>query len=55
MSSITENDMLNCKYCEYKADEDGFYEPHCSKSGLPCDTVLRYGDEDCELQKGEVV
>lgn len=52
---IKEVDMWNCPNCEAVAVEEGedtIYLPGCKKSGLLCETVLRYADEDCDLQNG---
>ena len=49
MNSITETDMWLCDHVIAITDKDGMTIPACDKSGLPCDQVLQYGDEDCEL------
>jgi hypothetical protein len=49
MNRITETDMWLCDHVIAITDKDGMTIPACEKSGLPCDQVLRYGDEDCEL------
>ena len=53
MNIIEQSDMWMCKHCIAKEDADGFTVPACDKSGLPCETVLQYGDEDCDLQGGK--
>lgn len=48
---ITDDDMWNCKHCIAGTDEYGFTVPFCDKGGIPCDDVLQYADEECDLQQ----
>jgi hypothetical protein len=50
---ITTDDMWSCKHCTAGIDDDGMTVPCCGKSGIPCEDVLQYGDEDCDLQGDE--
>lgn len=54
MNIIEKSDMWACKHCIAGVDySDGNIVPACDKSGLSCETVLQYGDEDCDLQGGK--
>lgn len=55
MDMIKEVDMWNCSHCKAIVIEEGdekIYLPGCKKNDLLCETVLRYGDEECDLQNG---
>ena len=53
MQYLTNNDILLCKYVEIHNDhETGIYNV-CSLSGLPCEDVLRYSDENCKYERCE--
>lgn len=51
---MTDAELFLCIYATAGEDEEGFTVPVCTLSELPCDVVLRYGDEGCKYTKGEV-
>ena len=53
MTYLKDDDLWACKYVDAKEDDECFTVPHCSLCGLPCDDVLRYGDEGCRYTKGD--
>ena len=51
---LTNIDILMCKNVEVKMDQDMNMVMTCSLSGLPCEDVLRYADEDgCAYEREE--
>ena len=49
---MTDDELYMCKYSTAGEDQDGFTVPFCTLSDMPCDDVLRYGDEGCIYSKG---
>ena len=49
---MTDDEMYMCKYSTAGEDQDGFTVPYCTLCNLPCEMVLRYGDEGCIYSKG---
>ena len=51
---ITTDDLYMCKHCVASEDSYGMMIPACGLNyGLPCDDVLRYGDEGCKYEREE--
>ena len=46
---MTNDDIWKCKYVTAGEDKDGITVPCCTLCGMPCEDVLRYGDDGCVL------
>lgn len=51
---LTDGDLYMCKHCVASDDIYGMTIPACClNQGLPCDDVLRYGDDGCKYERAE--
>ena len=48
---MSEFELWMCKYAGAGEDKDGITIPWCTLNDLPCEDVLRYGDEGCKYTK----
>lgn len=48
---MSEFELWMCKYAGAGEDKDGITIPWCTLNDLPCEDVLRYGDEGCKYSK----
>ena len=51
---LSNDDLLICKYATVTTDNFGMCVPACTLcDGIPCDQVLRFGDEACKYEPEE--
>ena len=50
---MTDDELYLCKYASAGEDQDGFTVSYCTLCDMPCDDVLRYGDDGCKYTKGD--